>query len=236
MAINNNEEITQKAIAFAKTRKKQIAKRLTSKEIFPPELHPVSVFMAGSPGAGKTEAARELIQKISNKSQVLRIDSDEIRCEFEDYNGKNSALFQGATSIVVEKMHDLALKQKQSFVFDGTLSNLEKTVDNINRSLSKDREIFIVYVYQDPTQAWSFVQKRAEKDGRDVPKTAFVNQYFAARFNVTKIKESFKDRVQLDLIVKNIDGSNFLYKENIDIVDNYIKEKYSIDTLNSALE
>lgn len=231
----SDKEIIANAIAFAKKNKKQIAKKLTDIKTFPAESHPVSVFMAGSPGAGKTESAKELIKKFSGDGSILRIDSDELRCEFEDYNGQNSSLFQGATSIVVEKMHDIALHRKQSFVFDGTLSNLDKTVDNIERSLDKDRSIFIVYVYQDPMQAWEFVKKRAAKDGRVVPKDAFIAQYFAARSNVNKIKDMFDSKVKVDLIIKNIDGTNFKYKENITIVDNHIKEKYSKENLNDIL-
>ena len=40
---------------FARENKKRIAKALTDKSIFPRESDPVSVFMAGAPGAGKTE-------------------------------------------------------------------------------------------------------------------------------------------------------------------------------------
>ena len=93
-----------------------------------------------------------------------------------------------------------------------------------------------MYVYQDPTQAWEFVKKRAEKDGRIVPESAFIAQYFAARLNVNKIKEMFGDKVQIDLVIKNIDGTNFKYKENIMLVDNHIKEKYSEGNLSDILE
>lgn len=228
-------EITADAISFAKKNKKQISRKLTNKDSFPSELHPISVFMAGSPGAGKTESAKGLIQKFSNDSTILRIDSDELRCEFKEYSGRNSPLFQGATSIIAEKMQDMALKQKQSFVFDGTLSNLDKTIDNIKRSLAKDREVFVVYVYQTPLQAWEFVKRRAEKDGRIIPKDIFIDQYFAARSNVNKIKEIFKNDVKVDLIVKNIDGTDLKYNENITIIDNHIKEKYSKEDLRNTL-
>jgi predicted ABC-type ATPase len=191
--------------------------------------------MAGSPGAGKTESAEALIKKFTNSNSILHIDSDDLRKEFSDYNGKNSSLFQGATSILVDKMHDLALKQKQSFVFDGTFSNLEKSIQNIRRSLKRGREVFIIYVYQDPLQAWEFVKKRALKDGRVIPKEAFVEQYFAARANVNKVKEMFDKEVKVDLVEKNINGSNLRYKENISIIDNHIKEKYSSNTLSQLL-
>ena len=62
MTLTNSEaEIQQAALDFARKNKKAIAKRLTEKSIFVPEKKPVSVFMAGSPGAGKTEASKNLL-------------------------------------------------------------------------------------------------------------------------------------------------------------------------------
>ncbi|WP_349306189.1 zeta toxin family protein [Pseudomonas sp. PCH44] len=59
---------------------------------------PVSVFMSGSAGAGKTEASIELLNLFSDQP-ILRIDPDELRNEFADYQGGNAYLFQGAVSI-----------------------------------------------------------------------------------------------------------------------------------------
>jgi len=231
----NEEEskISEEAIEFARTNKKEIAKRLTNLEQFPSDEIPISVFMAGSPGAGKTESAKNLIAKFSKDKNILHIDPDNLRVEFEAYNGANSRLFQAATSIIADKMQDFALHQKQSYVFDGTLTNLDRTKENIVRNLkpSRGREVFIVYVYQDPIQAWRFVRAREEKDGRMIPKNTFIDKYFKARKNVNSIKKEYGDSVQVDIVVKNLDGTDFKYRENIDIVDNYIPEKYSREDL-----
>lgn len=133
---DEQEKIKQAAVDSAKANKKAIAKRLTDPARFPAEENPVSVFMAGSPGAGKTEASIELLAKLaSDGAEVLRIDPDELRSEFAGYSGDNSWLFQGAVSILVEKIHDMALDQKQSFLLDGTLSKYEIAKRNIERSL-----------------------------------------------------------------------------------------------------
>ena len=117
--------------------------------------------MAGSPGAGKTESSKNLIEKFTrDRHSVLRIDSDELRSQFREYTGTNSNLFIGATSILADKIHDFALLNKQSFVFDGTLSNLDRSRDNIKRSLDKKRFVQILYVYQEPVQAWNFESPR----------------------------------------------------------------------------
>ena len=230
-------KISEKAIEFARTNKKDIVKKLTNSEQFPSDEIPVSVFMAGSPGAGKTESAINLISKFSKDKNILHIDTDNLREEFEDYNGTNSSLFQGATSIIADKMQDCALKQKQSYVFDGTLTNLERTRDNIDRNLSpkRNRKVFIVYVYQDPVQAWKFVIEREKKDGRMVPKDSFIDKYLAARENVNFLKKEYGNKIKVDIIVKNLDGSDFKYRENIDMVDNYVPEAYSRSKLEELI-
>ncbi|MFA5763961.1 MAG: zeta toxin family protein [Candidatus Paceibacterota bacterium] len=226
------DEIKKCADEFARKSKKDIASKLTNTKSFPPEEFPVSVFMAGSPGAGKTESSKNLIRTLSKDSHpVLRIDSDDLRCYFSEYTGSNSHLFIGATSILAEKIQDIALHQKQSFVFDGTLSKLDIARRNINRSLDKNRLVQIVYVYQDPKQAWEFVKAREMKDGRNVPKEAFIEQYFLARENVNILKKEFGQKIRIDLIVKNIDGTDFSYNDNIDVIDNYMPEKYTKDGL-----
>jgi UDP-N-acetylglucosamine kinase len=233
-----DEEIIakEKAKKFARENKGQIAKVRTDTGIYLPDEFPVSVFMAGSPGAGKTESSRNLIKKLSDDNHsVLRIDSDELRSEFQEYNGANSSLFILATSIIADKMHDFALKNKQSFVFDGTLSNIDRSRENIKRSLSKNRFVQIVYVYQEPLQAWSFVKAREVKDGRRIPKEAFIMEYFQARENGNILKREFGVNIKVDLVIKNIDGTDFGYHENIDVIDNYIPEKYTKDSLNGLI-
>lgn len=101
-------KIHDAALAYARKHKKAIAKRLTDPRIYPLEKIPVSVFMAGSPGAGKTEASIELIELLSDDGRkILRIDPDELRDEFPGYDGQNSWLFHAAVSIIVERIHDL---------------------------------------------------------------------------------------------------------------------------------
>lgn len=231
-----DEEIRLAAVEFARKNKKVIAREVTDINIFLPDEFPVSVFMAGSPGAGKTESSRNLIAKLTkDKHSVLRIDPDEFRSRFSGYNGKNSSLFIGATSIVSDKIHDYALENKQSFIFDGTLSNLERSRENLKRSLDKKRFIQVVYVYQEPAQAWNFVKAREIKDGRTVPKQAFIEEYFKARENVNCLKREFNDSIKVDLVVKNIDGTDFNYRENIDVIDNYIPEKYTKEKLENLI-
>ena len=221
-------DIEAAALEFARKNKKEIAKRLTDKARYLPEDEPVSVFMAGSPGAGKTEASIELLAQVEAEgSEILRIDPDELRHEFPNYTGDNSCLFQKGISILVEKIHDYALKQKQSFLLDGTLSSYDKAKQNIERSLKKGRVVQILYVYQEPKLAWEFVKSREAVEGRNIRPEHFIEQYFAARGVVNKLKLTFGSNVKVDLLLKNTDNSHKLYKAGVDKIDNHIPEKYT---------
>lgn len=227
MALTEAEEqIQQEALEFARSHKKAIAKRLTDPAIFIPEENPVSVFMAGSPGAGKTEASIELIKAIDGPP-IIRIDPDELRAEFEAYDGTNAWLFQKGVSVLVDKIHDLALDQSQSFLLDGTLSNYDRSRENVKRSLKKGRVVQILYVYQEPLLAWQFVQARETAEGRRILQEDFINQYFAARDVVNRLKKEFSTDIRVDLLLKNIDNSHRMYKAGVDQIDHHIPEKYT---------
>ena len=220
--------IEEEALVYAKKHRSEIARRLTDPAIFVPEANPVSVFMAGSPGAGKTEASIELLNlKGADGAKVLRIDPDELREELPGYTGENSWLFQRAVIPIVERIHDLALKQEQSFLLDGTLSSYNVAEKNIERSLKRGRTVQILYVYQEPEQAWKFAQAREAVEGRRIQPEDFARQYFAARDVVNHLKTKFGKDIYVDLLMKNNDGSHQFYRAGVDQIDNHIPEKYS---------
>lgn len=231
--MRTEEDIKSAAEKFAKKNKKAIAKRLTDPNNYLPEKNAVSVFMAGSPGAGKTEASKQLLahERIKELS-IVRVDPDELRQEFEDYNGTNSHLFQYGVSIIVDSILDMLFKQEQSFVLDGTLANnYDKSRSNIARALKKGRFVQIYYVYQEPLLAWDVVQYRERLEGRRIRREDFITQYFAARENVKKLKAEFKSNLKIDLLMKDYDGSNRFYRINVNDIDDHIPEKYTKESL-----
>ena len=236
MALSTEDtRVESEALEFARKNKKSIAKRLTDPVIFVTEENPVSVFMAGSPGAGKTEASLELLQKLGDGA-VIRIDPDELRSEFASYDGGNAWLFQKAVSVLVDRIHDVALDQKQSFLLDGTLSNFDRAEKNISRSLKKGRAVQILYVYQEPMLAWEFVQKREAAEGRRIRPEHFIEQYFGARQVVNRLKTEFGKQISIDLLLKNNDNSQRLYKAGIDQIDHHVPEKYGIPEVEQMLK
>jgi UDP-N-acetylglucosamine kinase len=54
----DEQQLQEKALEYARKNKKAIARELTDPAIFIPEANPVSVFMAGSPGAARLSLQR----------------------------------------------------------------------------------------------------------------------------------------------------------------------------------
>lgn len=225
--------LIEAATLQAKANKKRIAKAFTNPAVYIPEKMPVSVFMAGCAGAGKTEAAIELIAELdaSGKSKIMRIDPDDFRSEFEGYTGNNSWMFQYPVSILVDKIHDMALEQSQSFILDGTLCNLAKAEKNISRSLKRHRDCVVIFVYQKPELAWRFVAAREKIEGRRIPPEIFVEQFFTTKEVVNSLKKKFGKDIRVDLLVKNTDASPKSYEVDVSKIEDHLHDGYDREGL-----
>lgn len=227
------------ATAYAKQNKKPLARAIADKAHFPSEDYPVALFMAGSPGAGKTEVSKALSGFFNRPDQahqgtILRIDPDEYRALIPGYTGENSWLVQAAVSIVVEKVFDLALDQKQSFILDGTFSNSKKSLSNIERCLGRGRMVSIYYVYQPAEQAWKFVQAREAVEGRNIPFDAFARQFIDAQNTVQLAKDTFKQDIDLTVLVKPIDSDDHMIHSDVNDLKTIIHTTPSLDQIYRA--
>ena len=169
--MNNKNQFTESEAAkkFVKRNKDFIIEKFADLASFPPVDNPFSIFMAGSPGAGKTELSKVLVKLFTKDKpsiKIVRIDADEIKKILPQYKGYNSDDVQGASALGVEKLFDWVLKKGQNVIVDGTFSDFEKSRNNIERCLRRDRVVGILYLYQDPLIAWSFTKKREKMEGR----------------------------------------------------------------------
>lgn len=232
----NDQEIIAKAIAEAKKMKKALAKTMV--DHLPQEETAVSVFMAGSPGAGKTETARNILNMFKDQngvSSLVHIENDELRKEFEDYHGENSPLFQRAATLLVEAIHDRALQKDVSFILDSTLSSFDKAKNNIERSLKRGRYVQIIFVYQEPEQAWRLVKARETVEGRRVPAEVFVTQFMQSQHVVSELKKIFGPDINIMFIEKNIDGKSEKPHFDVTDIDALLSKKYNRESLETIV-
>jgi len=231
----NDLQIAEEAKVFIKKEKHALINKFADLEKFPPTEKPFSFFMAGSPGAGKTEFSKRLIEIMSPVS-IVRIDADEIRDFIPQYNGKNSDIVQGAAAIGVDNLNYYTLKHKQNTIMDGTFANYNVARRNIINCLNKKRQISVFYIYQDPIIAWDFTRKRERLEGRYVPKEAFVEAFFKAKENVRLIKEEFGEKIELNLVIKNKENEIEEIKSNITSnLDDFAIITYNKESLNTTL-
>lgn len=236
--MTTDEAIRKAAIQFVKNNKKLIISTFADLTKFPPAQNPFTIFMAGSPGAGKTEFSISFIKQLSEKdpnTKVVRIDADEIRDIIPQYDKTNSNLLQSAAAIGVEKLFDYVQAHTQNVVVDGTFANYEVALKDIKRALGKNRKVGIIYIYQNPAIAWDFTKKRERLEGRVVPKEMFIQAFLNSKENVNEIKKEFGNGVRLSLVIKDFENRVEKTLFNIDNVDSYLKVKYNPQTLRRIL-
>lgn len=227
------QKICDEAVNFVKNNKKLLIDTFANPDIYTARKEPITIFMAGTPGAGKTEVAKRLIEEKNTKP--VHIDADQIRELFRDigYNGKNSYIFQKACSHGVDKLFDYVQQKHLHAIVDGTFAS-KNSIENVHRAFGRDRKVFIYYIYQEPSVAWKAVKGRELEEGRNIPFDAFVDAYKKSRKNVNEAKRIFKD-ITLTLIIKNAQSDMEKQRINIDNVDSHIKKIYTDDELRNII-
>ena len=197
-------------------------------------LTPVSLFMAGSPGAGKTEVSLGFMRRF--ETVPVRIDADEIRKLCSGYTGTNAHLFQKAANKGVNILYDYALENKLHVILDGTFAYGD-AIKNIERSLKRNRVVELWYVYQDPIKAWEFTKAREASESRHISKETFVRAFFRSRTNAAEAKTTFGASLTLNLLIKNIDNTDGQLYLNIQAneLDPYLGKAYTEESLPTLL-
>ena len=85
-------KIQADAFDWIKKHKKDLFLKFADISLYEQDPYPTTVFMAGSPGAGKTEFSRRLAELFKQKPVI--IDADEIRKIIPGYVGKKAFFFK----------------------------------------------------------------------------------------------------------------------------------------------
>ena len=230
----SDEELKLSKAAYQQIKKqrKKLIERFANSEEYIADTQPMSFFMAGSPGAGKTEISTRLSVHFTQKP--IRIDADEIRTFCEGYTGENSHIFQKAASKGVHILYDYALKKNINVILDGTFA-YHGALKNIKRSLDHGRKVEIYFVYQDPLKAWEFTKKREVIEHRKISKEIFIDSFIKAQENTNEAKKHFGSSIELNLIVNNFEKNLERLELNISSIDSFIKKIYTKNELNKLI-
>lgn len=227
---SSEQKQADEAIEYVKSHKHELIERFASTAKYVPDDHAVALFMAGAPGAGKTEVSKHLVDAFTNKP--IRIDADEIRTSIPGYEGSLAHLYQHAVSRGVDILLNHIFQKRLNFVLDGTFASKSAAID-IKRALDHKRKVDIYYVYQDPIVAWDFTKKREQLEHRRVTKDVFIRAYFTSIANVKQVKEQFGQDVQLNVVIKDISKAKGLenFELNVNTLDAYLDSQYTQEVL-----
>lgn len=233
-------DISEKAYGYIKklAKNKELYKMFASEEKYKSFLSPATFFMAGSPGAGKTETSKNFVKNLNEKYDfpIVRIDADEIRILCPGYDGSNAHLFQHAISFGVNQLYYYALKHNYNVLLDSTFSNINHAKSNIRLALERKREVYVYYIYQDPKIAWEFTLKREKIENRKITLDVFAKDFFQAKENVNTVKKIFNKKISIHLIKKDYKYNIDKFWINIDKIDNYIQFVYTQESLYNTLK
>lgn len=129
--------------AYAKEHKQAFIAKVVKGKV-PVLEEKLAIFMAGTPGAGKTEVVESLME-FANDEELCVIDSDRFRAQFPGYKGSNSSDFQPGATYLVNTTFDYLLKEGYSFILDGTFgAHQDVVIRNIKRALKRNYHVSVI--------------------------------------------------------------------------------------------
>ena len=225
-------KIQADAFDWIKKHKKDLFLKFADISLYEQDPYPTTVFMAGSPGAGKTEFSRRLAELFKQKPVI--IDADEIRKIIPGYVGKKAYLFQKAATKGVNFLYDYVCKNRLNVIIDGTFAYADP-IENIKRSLKHNRNIEIYFLYQDPVISLKFTKIREKKEFRNVPRDVFINAYVKSIENAATVKKKFGARIKLNLVIKDFTDGLQTLKLNITVLEKLLPKLYTGEELTQIL-
>lgn len=220
--------------AWARKNKRAFANRMITNAGVKAHPEPAAFFMAGLPGAGKTEFTKNLVNDLGLK--VVRIDMDEIAAQIDLYNPLQADAFRPAATDLLNAVFDKVLQRKVDFIMDGTFRS-GNSLPNIQRSLSKGYVVKVVYIYQEPDIAWSFTQAREKVEKRAIDRSGFIQGYFDIHENIHQLNDDAYHGITVDLVVKNSKNKVGRWYRDVSIkdIDDIVNRRYTKDELERML-
>ena len=161
------------------------------------------IFMAGSPGAGKTET----VHRLRLRERFVVLEADEIRIlnpfyrKTTDNEKGNAHLIQKAASIGLDYCRKYCIDNDIAFVQDTTFSN-RGSVDLVRKLVKTGWRVTIIFVFQSVQRAWEFTKIREAKEGRSIPAESFARSFANVVENIQRLQEKCPG-IHISLVVKD---------------------------------
>lgn len=219
------------SLQYAKEHKKEFLNRILKNQKLP--RRKAAIFMAGAPGAGKTEMASMLARTFG--PTFVKIDADSFREYFPGYNGKNSSDFQRGASYLVDIAFSKVVHAGYSFILDGTFSHV-RAEQNIERVLKRNYHTKVYFVYQEAVDAWHFTKIREKAEGRVIPKSAFIKSFIRSRENVKSIQSRHGNQVIVNVAFKDYQQTITDFAMNVKSIDDVLPKAIAKEELEEMLD
>lgn len=196
-----------------------------------------AIFMAGIPGAGKTEFTENTIRESPG---LISIEHDQLVEYIDGYTPEAYYNYRKAGSVLVTRIFDECLRNGYPFVFDGTLSH-ENGIKNINKCLKQGYDVLVIYIVQDTTKAWELTQARELVKKRAIEKTGFIETCNKINANLLNIFKAHKGDPHFSFWIINKQGqagmqsaTAIMHDRTLDLsaeIEEALKLNYNVDEI-----
>jgi predicted ABC-type ATPase len=202
-----------------------------------PKENRVAFFMAGVPGAGKTEFTERTILEAS--PDLVSVEHDKLVEYIDGYTPETYYNYRKAGSVLVTRVFDECLKNGYAFVFDGTLSH-ENGIRNIRKCLQKKYKVIVIYLVQDAVKAWELTQARETVKKRSIEREGFIETCNKINANLTNIFNELKDHKDFSFWLIDKQGepdmkraTAIIHSSELDKsleIEKALRKNYNVDT------
>lgn len=221
-----NSSLSENIIAWTKSHKALITNHIITEHNYISSPQPTAIFMAGLPGAGKTEFLNRI--KISD-TDFVNIDLDQLVENISEYSPKNYYLYRNAANLLVESLLDKVINKHLNFALDGTFAH-NQALKNIKRALDHNFHVHIFFIYISAQQAWHNVKMRETLTHRPIDRKGFASTSRNLIPILQKALEEYQDhpRFNMTIIYKRPHSfPAYSYISDISEIDKLLKQIYN---------
>ena len=149
-----------------------------------PDSAPKAVFTIGGPGAGKSYSIHLVLKDLEvNADSLIKIDPDDVLEKL--FDNKNSVDTRRIhINPLTDKMYEVALRTKKSFISDGTGRNFAMISKRVAECKLQGFKTILVITAPATSRRMTEIENRAARTGRSVQKDFIENTYMQLKTHI----------------------------------------------------